>query len=104
MTENFITAFDKFLCSRSSLVLNWVWKSGLMLALIFGVINVLIELRVMRNDLNVNSRMLTKIEQRQVICEDGVVKLSVQVFKNENDIKYLRRDIDGLGNIKSKKE
>lgn len=101
--KSLIRKFDRFIESRTSIILNWLWKSGLFLFLITLIVQNL-TVQKQNSDKLVNNTvqidMLAK-SNNEVVAETtentrdiGDIKLKSE--KHETDIKYLRRDVDGL--------
>jgi len=102
-TENLIKKFDKYIESRTSIILNWFWKSGLFLFLI-GLLFQNLNIQKINSDFIVqnNSRIERILIDTDHISGDTnrnttcISELKDNVRENKSDIKYLRRDVDGL--------
>ena len=70
-----IKKFDQYIDSRISIILNWLWKSGLLLF----VIGLLLQ------NLNI-----------QKTNSSHIVENSTSIKQLLTDIKYLRRDVDHI--------
>jgi hypothetical protein len=73
LMEKLIQKFDQYIASRISIILNWLWKSGLLLFLIGLLLQ------------NIN---IQNINSTKIIDNSSAIKALLI------DISYLRRDID----------
>lgn len=71
--EKIVKKFDKYIESRISIVINWLWKSGLFLFMI----------GLLFQNLNVQ-----KTNSNHIVENSNAIKEII------TDIKYLRRDVD----------
>jgi hypothetical protein len=95
--------FDQWIESRTSIVLNWFWKSGLFLFLIGMIIQ---NLGVQRDNSNLilaNSASIKLLitQAERLLCDVDENKKKLESLNDRSietgsEIKYLRRDVDGL--------
>lgn len=102
-----IRRFDRFIESRTSIILNWLWKSGLLLFLITLICQNLsfqksnsdelvasaVKIRILTDNANI-------ISDKTNDHEDKIADIEISISNNISDINYLRRDVDGLLRLK----
>ena len=95
--------FDTYIDSRISIILNWFWKSGLFIFVIGIALQNLNAQRINSDQIvlhNSNIRHLME-DSNRVISENKEQENDIDSLEkctegNKSDIKYLRRDVDGL--------
>lgn len=101
--SDFIYTFDRLMESRMSTVLNWIWKSGLLIALITLVVqnldyqrkifeqitNTIVDVKTLKTS---NNKVIHDIQ----VNSSTLSEINIKTNNNRTDIVYLRRDVDCL--------